>query len=107
MEILGAAPNQRSPVEHNLGRQSMAARDSIATRLISAARGRGQALRADTEARAADLRPVIDDMHERGIVSLNALAGVLNGGGFVTARGGKWYAATLQNLVARLGTHLI
>ncbi|WP_298196591.1 recombinase family protein [Novosphingobium sp.] len=62
-----------------------------------------QALRADADARAADLRPVIEDMRERGIVSLNAMAGALNEGGFVTARGGRWHAATVRNLLARLG----
>jgi DNA invertase Pin-like site-specific DNA recombinase len=62
-----------------------------------------QALRADADARAADLRPVIEDMRGRGIVSLNAMAGALNEGGFVTARGGRWHAATVRNLLARLG----
>ncbi|MBC2669709.1 recombinase family protein [Novosphingobium piscinae] len=61
-----------------------------------------QALRADADARAADLRPVIDDMRERGIVSLNAIAGALNEGGFVTARSGRWHATTVRNLLARL-----
>lgn len=52
--------------------------------------------------RAEELRPVIDDMKARGIMSLGALAGALNDGGFVTARGGKWHSSSVRNLVQRL-----
>lgn len=54
--------------------------------------------------RAVQMRPVIEDMQSRGIASLGGIAKALNEGGFVTARGGQWYASSVRNLMARLGT---
>ena len=45
---------------------------------------------------------VIDDLRGRGITSLGAIAEALNGSGMVTARGGKWHASSVRNLLARL-----
>ena len=52
--------------------------------------------------RADQLRPVVEDMRARGITSLTGLAAALNDGGMVTARGGRWYASSVRNLLARL-----
>jgi DNA invertase Pin-like site-specific DNA recombinase len=52
--------------------------------------------------RAEQLRPVIADMRARGISSLGGLAAALNDGGMVTARGGRWHASSVRNLLARL-----
>lgn len=52
--------------------------------------------------RAEQLRPVISDMQSRGITSLAALAASLNDGGFITARGGRWHASSVANLLNRL-----
>lgn len=60
------------------------------------------AIKAGAASRAENLRPVIDDMRSQGITSLEKLASALNEGGFVTARGGRWYATTVKNLLARL-----
>ena len=59
-------------------------------------------IRAGATARAEQMRPVVDDMRANGITSLERLAGALNEGGFVTARGGRWHASTVRNLLARL-----
>jgi len=56
---------------------------------------------AHASARAADLRPVIDDIRAQGLTSLRAIAGELNSRGIRTARGGKWYATTVSNLLTR------
>ena len=61
------------------------------------------AITAAATARADTLRPVIDDMRARGIASLGKLAQALNDGGFVTPRGGQWYASSVRNLLARIG----
>ena len=76
-----------------------------AASLRRAGKGNQSAVRAITEkatSRAGSLRPVIDELRNSGITSLNALANSLNDGGFVTARGGKWYATSVRNLLARI-----
>ncbi|MEN2787852.1 recombinase family protein [Sphingomonas qilianensis] len=60
------------------------------------------AIRSEAAGRAETMRPVIDDMRARGITSLENLAGELNAGGFITARGGQWHASTVRNMLARL-----
>lgn len=61
-----------------------------------------EAVRSNASARADQMRPIIEDMQARGIASLGGLAAALNDGGFVTARGGKWHASSVRNLVGRL-----
>jgi len=77
-----------------------------AAALLRAQRGNAAALdaiKAGAEDRAAQLRPVIDDLRARGVTSLPGIAAALNDGGFVTARGGKWHASSVRNLIGRLG----
>ena len=52
--------------------------------------------------RAEQLRPVIEELRGRGMTSLSGLAAALNEGGMVTARGGRWHASSVRNLLARL-----
>lgn len=59
------------------------------------------AIKSGAVSRADQMRPVIEDMQGRGIVSLGALAKALNAGEFVTARGGQWHASSVRNLLAR------
>lgn len=67
----------------------------------------GAAIGAATRRRKADehaarLRDTIASMRSQGITSLPRLAAALNGGGFVTPRGGSWHASSVRNLLARL-----
>lgn len=62
-----------------------------------------KAVRFDAINRANQMRPVIDDLREQGVLSLVGIASALNVGGFVTARGGRWHASSVQNLLVRLG----
>lgn len=62
-----------------------------------------EAVRANATKRAEEMRPIVEDMRSRGVASLAGIAAALNEGGFVTARGGKWHASSVRNLVARLG----
>ena len=55
---------------------------------------------ADERARA--LAPLVRQLREAGIVTLRSLADELNKREIKTARGGRWYASSVLNLLARL-----
>lgn len=76
-----------------------------AAALLRAGKGNGRAVetvRAEAAKRADELRPIVEDIRARGVVTLAGIAATLNEGGFVTPRGGKWHASSVRNLVARL-----
>jgi hypothetical protein len=50
---------------------------------------------------AAGTRPVIAAMQAAGNLGLGSLADGLNNRGVRTARGGRWHASTVKNLLAR------
>src|SRR5450830_736485 len=50
---------------------------------------------------ARNVLPIIRDIQRAGIKSLRDVAAALNARGIATARGGKWYAATVRNAMAR------
>jgi hypothetical protein len=50
---------------------------------------------------AAIVAPVIADAQAAGAKSLRQIAGALNGRGVATARGGRWEAATVRNILRR------
>ena len=54
---------------------------------------------ADRHAR--NVLPIIRDIQRAGIKSLRDVAAALNARDIATARGGKWYAATVRNAMAR------
>jgi DNA invertase Pin-like site-specific DNA recombinase len=68
--------------------------------LIGAEAGR-RALIAAADAHAARTRPIIEEMQRTGITHPQAIADALNARGVPTARGGKWYATTVVNLLRR------
>jgi DNA invertase Pin-like site-specific DNA recombinase len=68
--------------------------------LIGAEAGR-KALIAAADAHAARVRPIIEEMQQRGIGSPSAIAAALNARGVRSARGGQWYATTVSNLLRR------
>ena len=55
---------------------------------------------AKADAHAANLLPVIRKIAESG-ASLRQIAAELNERGIKTARGGRWHAATVRNIMAR------
>jgi len=57
---------------------------------------------AKADSRAADLRPVIEDIRASGCRSLRQIATALNERGLVTARGREWKAAQVRLLLQRL-----
>jgi Recombinase len=67
------------------------------------ARQKGANANAEAAAtRAADLAPVIADLQASGATSLRAIACGLNDRGIPTARGGKWFAASVRDVLARM-----
>ena len=68
--------------------------------------GQSAALGRDVQMQAADffaesLRPIIVSLQKAGVSSLRAIAIALNKRGIRTARGGKWQASNVRNILAR------
>ncbi|NVJ99416.1 MAG: recombinase family protein [Alphaproteobacteria bacterium] len=59
-----------------------------------------QAQKADAFART--ISPVIDEIRSAGINTLSGIASALNRRGIATARGGRWAATTVGNVIARV-----
>jgi len=59
--------------------------------------------RAAADAYAANVLPVIRQIQASGASTLRAVAEALNARGIQTARGGQWYAATVRNVLERVG----
>jgi DNA invertase Pin-like site-specific DNA recombinase len=60
------------------------------------------ALQARTEARAADLAPIIKELQAAGKTSLRAIAAGLNEQGIPTARGAEWSSVQVMRMLERL-----
>jgi DNA invertase Pin-like site-specific DNA recombinase len=52
---------------------------------------------------AANVLPIVRQIKDAGIDTLDGIASALNARGVATARGGAWYPATVRNLLAREG----
>jgi DNA invertase Pin-like site-specific DNA recombinase len=50
---------------------------------------------------AANVLPVIREVQRTGTMTLRDIAGALNARGIATARGGKWHAMPVRNVLAR------
>jgi DNA invertase Pin-like site-specific DNA recombinase len=59
-------------------------------------------IKANADQHAANVLPVIREAQRAGATSLQAIADVLNARGITTARGGRWYASTVKNVLERL-----
>jgi DNA invertase Pin-like site-specific DNA recombinase len=69
--------------------------------LIEAGAQGRQAQIAEADRFAAAIRPIIEAIRAAGTVGLGSIAGALNGRGVRTARGARWHASTVQNLLER------
>jgi DNA invertase Pin-like site-specific DNA recombinase len=58
-------------------------------------------IEANADRHAANALPIIRDIQKTGARTLRAIADALNARGVSTARGGKWYAMTVSNALAR------
>ena len=58
-------------------------------------------IKALADQQAANVLPVIREIQRAGAMSLHQIADALNARGISTPRGGKWYAKSVSNLLAR------
>ena len=58
--------------------------------------------KAKADAQMARVVPVIESIRDRGATSLRGIAEELTRQGILTARGGRWYATTVKNLLDRV-----
>jgi DNA invertase Pin-like site-specific DNA recombinase len=61
--------------------------------------------RAKAAQRKTDLAPIIDEIRQRGSMTLRGIAAALNAQGWTTARGGKWTASQVRRVVISRGPH--
>lgn len=59
--------------------------------------------RAEADAFAAKVLPIVRAIQTEGAITLRAIAAKLNERGIKTARGGDWHDSTVRNLLARAG----
>jgi DNA invertase Pin-like site-specific DNA recombinase len=58
-------------------------------------------IRALADRHAANVLPIIRQMQRAGATSLHQIAEALNARGISTPRGGRWYAKSVSNVLAR------
>src|ERR1700674_5431469 len=72
-------------------------------KLTDARKAAAAAIEAAADQHAAKVLPIVHEIQRAGAKSLKAIADALNARGVSTARGGRWHAMTVSNLVARSG----
>lgn len=65
----------------------------------------GRATKNQADAFANKMMPVIKELRDDGITDLTGIAEALNSNDIPTARGGKWHATTVRNLLQRTEPH--
>ncbi len=60
-----------------------------------------EARQKKAQARASDLKPVVDEIKVEGVTSLGGIAKALNERGIPTARGGQWQAVQVKRMIAQ------
>jgi DNA invertase Pin-like site-specific DNA recombinase len=69
---------------------------------IEAARGQAvTAIKAEADRAANNVLPIITEIRKSGASTLRAIAEALNARGVPTPRGGRWYAMSVRNVMAR------
>jgi DNA invertase Pin-like site-specific DNA recombinase len=71
------------------------------TNLAEAQAKGATAVRAQADAFAANVLPIVEQIRQSGATTLRAIAAALNARGIHTARGGQWHDSTVRNLLAR------
>jgi Recombinase len=69
---------------------------------IDAARSQAvAAIKAEADRAAGNAAPIIADIRRTGATTLRQIADALNARGVPTPRGGRWYAMSVRNALAR------
>jgi DNA invertase Pin-like site-specific DNA recombinase len=71
-------------------------------RVAEAAVKAREVVRADADRFAANILPIIEAIRTAGIASYAGIAEALNNRGVHTARGGRWHATSVRNIITRL-----
>ena len=56
---------------------------------------------AAADSHAANVLPIIREIRKAGATTLREIANALNARGVATARGGRWYAKSMSNVLVR------
>jgi hypothetical protein len=59
------------------------------------------AIKTNADKHAANVLPLIREAQKHGATALRDIADALNARGVSTARGGKWYATSVKNMLER------
>lgn len=70
-------------------------------KLATARKSAVSAIKGEADRAAANVLPIIEDIRKSGIATLRQIADSLNARGVPTARGGKWHAMTVRNILTR------
>ena len=70
--------------------------------LADARKAAAETIETNADQHAANVMPIIREIQRAGATSLRAIAEALNARGIATARGGRWQAMTVSNLLARM-----
>ena len=70
-------------------------------KLVEARRSAASSLQALADRHAANVIPLIREIQRAGAASLHQIADALNARGISTPRGGRWYAKSVSNVLAR------
>jgi DNA invertase Pin-like site-specific DNA recombinase len=70
-------------------------------KLATARKAAAAAIEANADRYAANVVPIIEAIQKAGAMTLREIAEALNARGVATARGGRWHAATVSNVLAR------
>ena len=60
-----------------------------------------EAVKSEADTYAANVLPIIREAQKAGARTLRQIAEALNARGIATARGGRWYAQSVANVLAR------
>jgi DNA invertase Pin-like site-specific DNA recombinase len=70
-------------------------------KLAEARKAAAASIRALADRHAANVLPAIRELQRTGVKSLHQIADALNARGISTPRGGRWYAKSVSNVLAR------
>ena len=105
----GRFPPDSEIPEVRYGRVALAARNAQGVRLgnprnLAEAGAKGAVTqRAEADAFAANVLPIVRQIEAAGAKTDRAIAEALNARGVRAARGGEWHGSTVRNLLARAG----
>ena len=107
LHLLAArAEKERAMISHRTTVALAAAKErgvALGNPKLSKARKNAVAsIKALADQHAANVLPVIREIRRAGAKSLHQIADALNARGITTPRGGRWYASSVRNVLARV-----